>query len=123
MRDPAVADAAVTACLTNAGGRRSKRSSVKAPGTTRPGPDHRLGRSHIAGYKLPKSVDFVAELPPQRVGKVCAVCFASPTGREIPVPSLKSTVADPSQPNTRMPTGIRSRPNPTGWYLLAESDD
>ena len=60
-----------SACPTSVGAKRSRRSSCKARGSDVDGDELiAFAREHLAGYKLPKSVDFADVLPRNPSGKL-----------------------------------------------------
>jgi acyl-CoA synthetase (AMP-forming)/AMP-acid ligase II len=67
----AVADVAVIGVPSEKWGEEVKALIVKAPGTD-PTPEELIAfsREHIAGFKVPKSIDFVEELPRNPSGKI-----------------------------------------------------
>jgi acyl-CoA synthetase (AMP-forming)/AMP-acid ligase II len=68
---PAIYDVAVFGIPSDEWGEAVHATVVLAPGTTLSADDIKaFGKQHLAGYKVPRSVDFVAELPRTGSGKI-----------------------------------------------------
>jgi len=71
QKHPAVAQAAVFGIPDRKWGEAVHAAIVRAPGATATAEEIiRDTRTHLAGYKLPKAIDFVDELPRNATGKV-----------------------------------------------------